>query len=72
MRILISILAAVISMPITAVLVYFAVLFLAGPHGGVLPPSLHLITLAFGWIVVVAVPLFVGRWVWQRFSRNRN
>lgn len=45
----------------TAALAFFAVLLLAGPHGGVLPSSLHAATLALAWVVVLVVPVLASR-----------
>ena len=59
------------SLAITAVAAGFAVLVLAGPHGGVLPASLHTATLVLGWLVVFTVPLLVARWVWRRVAPGR-
>lgn len=72
MRILITTLAVVAAAMITVPVVFFAVLFLAGPHGGVLPPSLHGYTLVLGWIAVIAAPVLAGRWAWRRFAGRRR
>jgi hypothetical protein len=71
MRILLTTLAVLISGVLTAIVMFFAVLVLAGPHGGVLPRSFHKVTLALGWLVVFAVPVFVGRWTWHHGPRSR-
>lgn len=72
MRILVTFLAVVLSGAVTAVAVFFAVLVLAGPHGGILPSSLQTFTLVLGWCVVVAVPALVARWAWRRFPGARK
>ena len=71
MRFLVTSLAFVASLIPTAVAAFFAVIFLAGPHGGVLPPSLHTATLLLGWLCVLVVPLLVARWAWRRQLRTR-
>ena len=53
----------------TAAAAVYAVLVLAGPHGGVLPPALHPVTLALAWCCVFVIPLAGARWVWRRYSR---
>ena len=68
MRVLGALLAFVVALTVTAPTVFFAVLFLAGPHGGVLPRSLHAATLALAWLVVIVVPILVGRWAWHRLA----
>lgn len=70
MRFLVTLLAFVVSLVPTAVVAFFAVIFLAGPHGGALPASLHTATLLLAWLCVLAIPLLVARWVWRRQSRN--
>ncbi|MBC7984116.1 MAG: hypothetical protein H7Y02_09705 [Candidatus Obscuribacterales bacterium] len=70
MRFLVTFLAFVVSLALTAAIVFFAVMVLAGPHGGVLPASLHTATLALGWGLVIAVPVFVARWVWRWQART--
>jgi hypothetical protein len=70
MRVLITLLAFVGSLVATAVAAFFAVIFLAGPHGGVLPASLHTATLLLSWICVLVIPLLVARWAWRRHSRS--
>ena len=72
MRVFGALLAFVVSLIVTATAAFFAVLFLAGPHGGALPSSLHTATLALGWLVVVVVPILVGRWAWKRLARSHG
>jgi hypothetical protein len=71
MRFLVTLLAFIVALVPTAVVAFFAVIFLAGPHGGVLPASLHTATLLLGWFCVLVVPLLVARWAWRRHSRIR-
>jgi hypothetical protein len=47
----------------------FAVLTLAGPHGGMLPAPFHDAVLVCGWVLVLVVPAFAARWAWRRHSR---
>jgi hypothetical protein len=67
-RVALTILAAVLSLCLTAVVVFFAVLILAGPHSSMVPSALQPAVLVVGWLVVVVVPLTVARWVWRRFA----
>ena len=69
MRVLITSLAFLGSLGLTAAVAFLAVIVLAGPHGGLLPASLHGATLALGWLCVLAVPVLVARWAWRRRSR---
>jgi hypothetical protein len=61
-----------LALAVTAAVAFFAVLMLAGPHGGVLPSSLHAATLVLGWSVVAIVPIFAGRWAWRRLAPPRS
>lgn len=69
MRVLVTLLAFLLSLVPTAVAAFFAVMFLAGPHGGVLPSSFHTVTLVLGWLCVLLIPMLAARWAWRRFSR---
>ena len=69
MRVLVTLLAYLLSLVPTAVAAFFAVIFLAGPHGGALPSSLHTATLLLGWLCVLLIPMLVVRWAWRRLSR---
>ena len=55
MRAFVVLLASFVSLVLTAAAVFFAVMLLAGPHGGVLPASLHPATLILGWILVLVI-----------------
>jgi hypothetical protein len=68
-RVALTVLAVVLSLCVTAVVMFFAVLILAGPHGSTVPSALQPAVLVVGWLVVVAVPLAVARWVWRRLAR---
>ena len=71
MRYLVTLLAFLAALAVTAVAMFLAVIFLVGPHGGVLPSWLETATLALGWVVVLVIPLLVARRTWRRFSRKR-
>ena len=53
----------------TAVVAFFAVLFVAGPHGGVLPLWLHTPAILLACALVILVPVLVARRVWRSLSR---
>ena len=69
LRIVVTLLAFATSFAATAAVALFAVLLLAGPHGGLLPRSLHGAALALGWLVVLALPSWVATWTWRRAGR---
>lgn len=53
-----------------AAIAFFAVLALAGPHGGLLPRAAHTPMLALGWAAVIVVPLLAARRAWRECSRR--
>jgi hypothetical protein len=69
LRIVVTLLAFAGSFAAAAVVAFFAVLTLAGPHGGLLPRTLHGATLAIGWLIVLALPTWVATWTWRRVGR---
>ena len=72
MRVIGTCVVVFLALAVTATVVFFAVFFLAGPHGGVLPSSLHTAALVLGWVVVVVVPSLAGRWAWRRLAPSRT
>jgi uncharacterized membrane protein len=53
----------------TAVLLpicFFAVIVLAGPHGGMLPRVLESPVFVACWLVLLVVPVLAARAVWRR------
>ena len=72
MRVIGTCVVFLLALAVTATVTFFAVIFLAGPHGGVLPPSLHTAALVLGWVVVVVVPSLAGRWAWHRLAPSRS
>lgn len=44
------------------------VLFLAGPHAGLLPQWLEAVVLGLGWITVIAAPVLIARRAWLRLA----
>lgn len=52
-----------------ATFAFFAVLFLAGPHAGLLPPFLEKVVLVLGWLSVIVLPTLAAVWVWRRLGR---
>ena len=69
LRIVLALLAFAASFAATAVVAFFAVMLLAGPHGGLLPGAFHGATLAIGWLVVLALPTGAAILSWRRTGR---
>jgi hypothetical protein len=54
---------------LSAVLAFYGVLILAGPHGGLLPHSAQPLVLAAGWFAVLVLPAWVALLTWRRLRR---
>ena len=68
MRALLSLVAYVISLILTAGISFVVVIFLAGPHAGLLPHWLEVVVLCLGWLAILVVPFLAARKVWRRQS----
>lgn len=66
MRLLLTIGAYLGALAIVAAAAFFAVIVLAGPHGGLLPRALEGAVLVVGWLAVLVVPAWVAWTVWRR------
>jgi hypothetical protein len=66
MRVLWTIAAYVLSLCIVALVVFLIVLFLAGPHAGLLPEFFEAIVLVAGWLSILLLPIWVARKVGRR------
>lgn len=69
MRILVTAFAYVASLVAIAVIAFFVVISLAGPHAGLLPSWLEAVVLGLGWLAVLILPILVARKVWHRFGK---
>lgn len=67
-RTLLTALAYLGALLLTAVGMAFAVLALAGPHGGVLPRVLQVPFYLLAWMLVLLLPVFAARRVWRRLG----
>jgi len=68
MRFVATVFAGLAALAITAAASFFAVMTLAGPHGGLLPQSMHTAVLLLAWAMILVVPIVAARWVWRRFA----
>lgn len=64
-RLALALLAAAGTAGLMFPLVFFGVLVLAGPHGGLLPEVLAPWVLGAGWLLLLLVPVWVGLRVWK-------
>lgn len=69
-RIFLTAFAALAALTFVAMLAFFAIIVLVGPHGGLLPSSLRGVVIGIAWVLVLGVPALVARKVWQRVSRT--
>lgn len=70
MRVLLTIATYLAVLAAVAVLAFFAVIFLAGPHAGLLPHALEVVVLVLGWLSVLVLPLLAAWAVWQRLRKT--
>ena len=47
---------------------FFVVIFLAGPHSGLLPQALESAVAIIGWLAVLILPALAARMVWKKVS----
>jgi hypothetical protein len=66
MRVFWTIAAYVLSLCIVTPVAFLIVLFLAGPHAGLLPGFLEAVILVAGWVSVLLLPIWVARRIWRR------
>lgn len=71
MKWLLTLFAWLFTAAVLAPLCFFAVIALAGPHGGILPGSLHRPVLLVAWGLLLAVPVWVAHIVHQRLAARK-
>ena len=67
MRILLVIATYCGTLAVVSVIAFFAVILLAGPHGGLLPRAYASFVLIVGCIAVITLPLWAAWTVWRRY-----
>lgn len=72
MRLLLTALAYILALAVVALISFFAVIVLAGPHAGLLPPPLEVVVLIAGWLTVLVLPLLAARALWRWLGRTRR
>ena len=65
MLLLITIGTYLTSLVIVAALAFVAVIFLAGPHAGLLPRWAEMIVILLAWLTVVILPVLAARKAWR-------
>jgi len=61
--------AFIFTLVLTAIAASFVVFLLVGPHGGVLPASFHKPALFLAWAVVLTAPFISARWMWRCLTK---
>jgi len=69
-RLALTALAYLLVLGATAVVAFFGVLALGGPHGGLLPSFASPVVLFAGWAAVLVVPTLAARRVWRRTAKR--
>jgi ABC-type nickel/cobalt efflux system permease component RcnA len=71
-RVLITIATYFLTLLVVAVVAFFVVIFLAGPHAGLLPHAMEVVVLVLGWLSVLILP-FWGAWIiWKRLGQRQR
>jgi hypothetical protein len=68
MRFLLTALAYLLSVVAVAALAFVVVLFVAGPHAGLLPHWLEVVVIVLGWLAILVLPALAARLVWHRLQ----
>jgi hypothetical protein len=66
MRYAVTALAYIVAFALVTAVASIALLYLVGPHGGVLPQSFYIPLLSLGWMAVIVLPVLFARWMWRR------
>lgn len=70
MRLLLTIATYLGALLAVAVAAFCVVIFLAGPHAGLLPHTLEVVVLLLGWLSVLVLPVWAAWAVWCRGSNT--
>lgn len=71
MRFLFTIAAFLVTLVVVSVAAFIVVIFLAGPHAGILPKPLEVAVVILGWLSVLVLPSWAAWAVWRRLSRKK-
>ena len=71
MKYALTALTYLVSFALIGVVSFFVVIFLAGPHAGLLPEPLEVFVGIVGLLAVLVLPILVARTVWKRMGARR-
>jgi hypothetical protein len=69
-RLLIAVATYLVTVTVVAVVTFFLVILLAGPHGGLLPRALEGVVLIVGWSLVLVLPFLAAWAMWRRLGKT--
>jgi hypothetical protein len=69
MRLILTLAVYAGALVVVAAVTFVVVLFVAGPHAGLLPEWAEAAVLILGWLTVLVAPVLAARKVWRHFSR---
>ena len=69
-RVIVTVTAYLLSLPLVAVIVFFVVIFLAGPHAALLPHAMEVVVIVLGWLCVLALPAWIAWQTWKRLGSS--
>lgn len=61
-----------VTLALTGALTFGAVLLVAGPHAGLLPPGMEAVVIAAGWLFVLVVPVWISHRAWRHLTASRQ
>jgi len=67
-RLLLTIGAYLGSLALVAIVMFFAMIVLVGPHGGLLSAAFEKPLLVLGWVTVLLLPAWVAYKIWYRLT----
>lgn len=70
--ILVIALAYFAAMALLAVVLFFVVLVLAGPHGGILPDGMRPVVLPLAWAIALIAPVWPAFAAWRCLERVKR
>ena len=70
MRLLVTVIAYLVSLVAVATISLVVILLLAGPHAGVVGEPMEMVVLAIGWLTVLGLPAYIAYRVWRKLGER--
>lgn len=71
-KVIITLATYLAALVVVAIVAFFVVIFLAGPHAGLLPHALELVVLILGWLSILVLPVWVAWVVWRKREAQQS